>query len=238
MGRLRIGTAGWSIPSDVAHRFPSDGSSLERYAARFGAAEINSSFHRPHRPSTYARWAGTVPADFRFSVKLPKTITHEAKLVGCAELVAAFLEESAGLGERCGPLLVQLPPSLAFDAAVADAFFRLLPGPVVCEPRHPSWFEPAVNAWLAERGVARVAADPALAPGAEMPGGWPELAYFRLHGSPRTYWSHYEEPALQLWAGRVRVSLLAAHEVWVMFDNTAGSGAAGNALRLSELLAN
>src|SRR3954471_23178443 len=76
---INIGTAGWSIPRDVADRFLADGSALERYASRFPVAEINSSFHRSHRPSTWERWAESVPADFRFSVKVPKTITHQAK---------------------------------------------------------------------------------------------------------------------------------------------------------------
>jgi len=237
MGTLRIGTAGWSIPRDVADRFPAEGSALQRYASRFTAAEINSSFHRPHRPSTYARWAESVPADFRFSVKLPKTITHKAKLVDCGALVAAFLGESAGLGDRRGPLLVQLPPSLAFDAAVAEPFFALLTGPVACEPRHPSWFGTQAEALLVRLGVARVAADPALAPGAERPGGWRGLSYFRLHGSPRPYWSGYDDAALSCWAERIRPAMEADGETWVIFDNTAGGAAAGDALRLMERIA-
>src|ERR1700735_1262435 len=77
---IRIGTAGWSIPKYCAGEFPVGGSGLERYAARFNCTEINSSFYRPHRRTTYERWAHSVPAGFRFAVKLPKAITHERRL--------------------------------------------------------------------------------------------------------------------------------------------------------------
>src|SRR5918993_2432455 len=73
--RIVIGTAGWSIPRAVAHEFTASGSHLERYARVLNGAEINSSFHRPHARAVYARWAAATPDDFRFSVKLPRTIT-------------------------------------------------------------------------------------------------------------------------------------------------------------------
>src|SRR3954468_768175 len=138
---IHIGTAGWALPHMWRDRFPSAASNLERYASRFACTEINSSFYRQHRRSTYERWAATVPADFRFAVKLPRAITHDQRLVAADVLLEVFLEEARGLGDRFGPLLVQLPPSLALDAAIADEFFSLLRaqhpfGDVVCEPRH------------------------------------------------------------------------------------------------------
>src|SRR5689334_17239458 len=111
----RVGTAGWAIPRPVAERFPAEGSGLARYAARFDAVEINSTFYRSHRPATYARWVASTPPQFRFAVKLPRTITHEARLADSAARIAAFRAEAAQLGEKLGPLLVQLPPSLAYD---------------------------------------------------------------------------------------------------------------------------
>ncbi|HEV2567222.1 DUF72 domain-containing protein [Sphingomonas sp.] len=233
---MRIGTAGWAIPRQTAERFPAEGTTLERYAARFGCAEINSTFHRSHRASTFERWAASVPEGFRLSVKVPKTITHQAKLAGCGELVRAFLGEIAPLGDWRGPLLVQLPPSLAFDVEVAATFFAQLPRPAVCEPRHASWFTEEADALLAGWEIGRAAADPQLHEGAARPGGWPGLAYFRLHGSPRTYWSSYEPDALLLWAERVRLAHANAGETWVIFDNTAGGAAAANALDLAALL--
>lgn len=190
---LFVGCAGWSIPKPAQPDFPAGGSHLERYAQRLPAVEINSSFYRPHRPATYARWAESVPADFRFAVKVPKTITHEAKLVATEGVLERFLAEVGGLGAKLGVLLVQLPPSLRFDAVVAGGFFDLLrecrTGACACEPRHPSWFAPEADALLRRRQIARVAADPASVPAAALPGGWEGLAYYRLHGSPKIYYS-------------------------------------------------
>ncbi|HEU0015670.1 MAG TPA: DUF72 domain-containing protein [Longimicrobium sp.] len=237
---LWIGTAGWTIPSPDAADFPGRGSHLERYAARFPCAEINSSFHRPHRPATYARWAASVPDAFRFSVKLPKTITHTARLRDTEALVDGFLEQAGHLGDRLGCLLVQLPPSLALDADAAAAFFAHLRGrtgaDVACEPRHESWFTDEAQALLAEHGVARVAADPARVPAAAEAGGSGKLAYFRLHGSPRTYYSAYEPAYLDRLAATLRAE--AAHRpAWCIFDNTAAGAATRDALELVRRLA-
>jgi uncharacterized protein YecE (DUF72 family) len=237
----RIGTAGWAIPQGAADVFPRQGSTLERYAARLNAAEINSTFHRSHRPTTYRRWAESVPAEFRFAVKLPKAITHVGRLSSCADDLAAFAAEIEPLGRRRGPLLVQLPPGLSFDAVVADRFFAearaTLGGQIVCEPRHASWFSAEADRLLVRNRVARVAADPACVAGAEEPGGWLGLAYFRLHGFPRVYWATYDEAALSRWADRASASAARAADTWLIFDNTAGGAAAGNALSLREALA-
>lgn len=234
--RCFVGCAGWTIPREVQHRFPADGTHLERYSVQFLAVEINSSFHRPHRPSTYARWAGAVPDDFRFSAKLPKTITHQRRLVDADEPLDAFLAEAAGLGDTLACLLVQLPPSLAFDAETAERFFAGMRARtavnVVCEPRHPGWFLADADDLLARYRVARVAADPARVPAAAEPGGWRGLAYYRLHGSPRIYYSSYDAAYLQALAARVQADLDADREVWCIFDNTAAGAATGNALEL------
>ncbi|CUS45221.1 MAG: DUF72 domain-containing protein [Pseudomonadota bacterium] len=231
--RIRIGTAGWSLYKPPAGRFPDKGSHLERYAATFDAVEINSSFYRPHKPETYARWAASVPAGFRFAVKLPGAITHEHRLVDCETLVERFAGEVAHLGEKRGPVLVQLPPSLGFDAPRADRFFgfarETLGGMMVCEPRHAGWFTAEADALLGEYRVARVAADPAPVPGAAEPGGWRGLRYARLHGSPRIYWSHYDAAAIERHAG---VAHAAEVENWTIYDNTASGAALGNALEM------
>jgi uncharacterized protein YecE (DUF72 family) len=235
-----IGTAGWSIAGKDAAAFPADGTSLQRYAEVFRGVEINSSFHRSHRAATWANWAASVPEGFRFAVKLPKTITHQARLVECADLVSRFAEEVKPLAEKLKVLLVQLPPKLGFDRAIAERFFAQLRGTgdaaIACEPRNPGWFEPEANALLEAMRVARVAADPALGPAAAVPGGWRGLAYWRLHGSPRMYWSAYDETALDLYADRIRAATAAGSEAWCMFDNTAGSEATGNALSLQARL--
>ena len=237
---IYVGCAGWSLPPAYRKRFPASGSHLECYAQRFPAVEINSSFYRPHRPATYAKWAASVPASFRFSVKLPKTITHENRLAGVKSLLETFLGEVTTLGDKLGALLVQLPPSLTFDARVAGAFFKLLrkkyKGIVMLEPRHPTWFTARVELLLKGFRVGRVAADPAtVAAGAE-PGGWPDVAYFRLHGSPRMYYSSYTAAYLRRLAGRLRKTAASGHSVWCIFDNTAYGVATGNAFDLLDNL--
>lgn len=203
-----IGTAGWSIAARYRDAFSDQGSHLERYAERFNAAKINSSFYRPHRRATYERWAASVPSAFRFSVKLPRSITHEHRLGGTEALIASFAEQSGGLGEKLGMILVQLPPSLIFDPAVADDFFKALDAatiaPIACEPRHPSWFSAEADGLLHKRRVARVAADPARVIGGELPGGTASFRYFRLHGSPVMYRSSYDEERLQILCGADR----------------------------------
>jgi len=240
MGPVKIGTAGWSIPRNVADRFAPEGSALERYASRFPAVEINSSFHRPHRLSTWANWRDSTPEDFRFSVKVSKTMTHQRKLLDCAEPLGEFIEQAATLGPKLAVLLVQLPPKLAFDETLAGPFFALLgarsPALIACEPRHPSWFTAEVDSWLARRGIARVAADPALCAEAAQPGGWRGLSYWRLHGSPVMYRSSYAD-RIAGYAASLADAAGDGREVWCIFDNTASSAAATDGLSLQDRLA-
>jgi uncharacterized protein YecE (DUF72 family) len=171
-------------------------------------------------------------------VKAPQTITHERRLADCQDALEAFLDQVGLLGGKLGPILVQLPPSLAFDPSTAEAFFaglrRRFSGPVACEPRHPSWFEPAADALMVAHRVARVAADPAPDSRAAQAGGWPGLVYVRLHGAPRTYYSAYDPERLADLARRLDG---AAAETWVIFDNTALGAAAGDAMAFQRLVA-
>ena len=239
MAELRIGTAGWSVPATVADAFPIEGTSLERYATRFECAEINSTFHRSHRPATYERWRASVPPDFRFSAKLPKTISHQHKLVGCDELIGPFLDEVSALGESLAILLIQLPPSLAWDASISGRFFESLasrtPVQLVCEPRHATWFLPKADDVLNQLRIARVAADPAKVPAAAVPGGWEGLTYYRLHGSPVVYRSSYDDGRLEPYAAAIARERSEGRPVWCIFDNTASSAATGDALKLQAL---
>ncbi len=235
-----IGTAGWSIAGKDRPRFGAGESGLARYATRFAGVEINSSFHRPHRPETWARWAASVPAGFRFAVKLPKTISHERRLVACEPLVGRFLAEVSGLGEKLAILLLQLPPKLAFEPAVAEPFLAGLAAAstarLVCEPRHPSWFGEGPDALLGRLGIARAAADPAILPAAALPGGCLELVYWRLHGSPRIYRSSYDDGRVDTYAAALAEARRAGRTAWCIFDNTAASAATGDALALLDRL--
>jgi len=226
---LRIGTAGWAIGREHATCFPGGGPHLSRYAARLNAVEINSSFYRPHRPATYARWAKETPQGFSFSVKMPRAITHEARLGNVRPALTRFLEECGALGGKLGCILIQLPPSLAFAPGNFFAELRgLYRGRAALEPRHATWFTGEADALLARHRIARVAADPPVGPFA--PGGWRGFEYWRLHGSPRTYYSDYPDDDLAALAERV------GRGAWVIFDNTALGHAAENALRLRALM--
>ena len=246
---LYVGTAGWTLPRQHSQLFPAPDataklSHLQRYAGKLRCVEINSSFHRPHRKVTWERWAGSTPEDFRFSVKVPKSITHIAKLVNTGRALLDFFDAIRGLGDKLGPLLVQLPPKLPFDESIARDFFTTLRelhgGLVVLEPRHASWFDGHVDHLLRSFEIARVAADPPRgSEPAGRPGGWSSFAYWRLHGVPRTYYSNYDEERLQTLAQTIQ--LLKGKrdsEVWVIFDNTASGCAAANAVWLQNALLN
>ena len=237
--RIFVGTAGWSIPRACRYRCPSDGTHLQRYSRVFGCAEVNSSFHRSHAAATYAKWAESTPHEFRFAVKIPRTITHDHQLRRVRVPLQRFLRETDGLGGKRGPLLMQLPPSLSFDARLAGRFLELLRreyhGAVVCEPRHETWFSSRADALLVRFNVARVAADPPPTVGADAPGGWAGLVYYRLHGAPRKYWSKYGVGYLRGLENALHTAPPAV-DAWCVFDNTASGAAFENAFELSEVL--
>ena len=248
---IRVGTAGWNVPRSVAAAFPVEGSHLVRYGQTMRCVEIDTSFYREHRVETYARWSRDTPAGFRFAVKLPRRITHEGRLRRARAPLETFLAQVAGLGEKLGVLLVQLPPSLEFAAPAMHRFFALLRrlhgGAVVCEPRHPSWFTPSADRLLASYRIGRVAADPAPRSvhdaDAGVPGGWLGVdgrgegatLYYRWHGSPRVYWSAYSKDWLEQQAERLP-GWSAAADCWCIFDNTASGAALENALAFDALL--
>jgi uncharacterized protein YecE (DUF72 family) len=218
---------------------PAAQSHLAYYAAHFSCVEINSSFYRPHRAATYTRWRDETPAQFRFSVKMPRSITHEGRLRGRAAEVSRFYSQISHLQPKLAAVLVQLPPSLEYSAAIVRSFFKAVPRTrgtaVTCEPRHVSWFSKRATEALGRLDVSRVAADPARAPGAELPGGAHRLAYFRWHGSPTMYHSKYSDA--QLAALAVNAQAADAKEIWCIFDNTARHAAWDDAARFISIIA-
>ena len=240
---MRIGTAGWAIPRASADAFPDEGSHLARYARVLGCVEINSSFHRPHRRAVYERWAAGTPPDFRFAVKLPRAITHDARLRRARLPLRTFLDDAAGLGERLAVVLVQLPPSFAFESRPVRAFFALLAemftGAIVCEPRHPSWFTLAADRALVAARVARAAADPPACRRARKPGAgsaptpMAAAAVLTTDGMARRacYWSQYTADWIDARARELR-RWPAEADTWCVFDNTASGAALANALEL------
>jgi uncharacterized protein YecE (DUF72 family) len=235
-----VGTAGWSLPRQHAQLFGPGETTLARYATRFDLVEVNSSFYRPHQRKTWERWAAETPASFRFTAKLPQEISHERALRGCVACVDKFLAEVHGLGDKLACLLLQLPRSRPLEPAVARRFFAALrkryQGGLACEPRHASWFTPTAEEIYAQFDVARVAADPAFSEDAARPGGAGRVRYWRWHGSPRMYYSDYDEARLQALAKAVRARAPAGTQRIVVFDNTAHAFSAANAARLQEVL--
>jgi uncharacterized protein YecE (DUF72 family) len=236
--KIYVGTAGWAIRREDAHFFPVDGSHLERYSDVFNLVEINSSFYRDHRPATYRRWAEDVPDDFRFSVKLSRSFTHELRM---AETGARLRESLGGireLGEKAGALLIQLPPSLELSPKIARAFFAAVrehwPYALACEPRHKSWSSQVAAEIFSDHAVAKVLADPERC---VLEQAFPASAYYRLHGTPKIYKSAYDSEMLDVWSSRIVESAESGAPVFCVFDNTAIGNSVPNALELKKILA-
>ena len=209
-----------------------------RYASRFNAVEINSSFHRPHRQTTYLRWADSVPDGFAFSVKLPRRITHDLRLVGALDALEQFAGEVSGLGAKLGCVLIQLPPSLVFDGAVAKAFLEgvreHIAALAVIEARHVTWFSDDATSLLTTMEIGRVHADPPAVPLAVV--DTVPIRYHRMHGSPRIYYSKYDEGILAELASDLVATSAAGAPAWCIFDNTTLGHATSDALAVQRLL--
>lgn len=226
-----VATAAWSIPKKVADRFSQNGNSLSRYASVFDGVEINSTFYRRHKTSTFARWADSVPTEFKFAVKIPKEITHTQAMKDVAGPFDVFLKDIAPLGEKRGPLLCQLPPSLKFDVDSLEAAFKAMrhasSAPIVIEVRHKSWASDEARDLLKQYAIERVLADPAPVWAAEDFTEPP--TYVRLHGKPKIYYSSYTDEELYSF------STLLPPKGWCVFDNTASGSAIENALKMLAL---
>jgi uncharacterized protein YecE (DUF72 family) len=235
---VQVGIAGWSIRKEHVDLFAKDGTHLQRYASRFDAVEINSSFYQSHRRETYERWAASVHATFRFSVKAPKLLTHDHGLEETGAPLREFVHQIGGLGKKLGCVLVQLPPGLAYDPRSVETFFASIRaryrGPLVCEPRHATWFTGAADRRLEAHGVGRVGADPPCGEGGDEPAASMRVRYYRLHGSPQMYYSSYSAEYLDALARRL--CGIRRVPAWCIFDNTARGAAVVNALAVSAQL--
>jgi uncharacterized protein YecE (DUF72 family) len=239
MKQIRVGIAGWNNPPAHRSKRRAAQSHLNYYAQHFNCIEINSSFYRPHQKQTYERWRDSTPARFRFSVKMPRSITHDCALRGARLEVSRFFEEIEGLQPKLAVILIQLPPSLEFVARTVRTFFQSiprLPGTfLVCEPRHISWFSKSADAVLLRATVSRAAVDPACGDVAKRPGGDRQFSYFRWHGSPKMYYSSYDAGHLASLAATMREC--ESNEAWCIFDNTARYAAWDNAGTLKRIVA-
>lgn len=235
--QIRIGISGWRYAPWRGGFYPkglAQARELEFASRQFPAIELNGSFYALQRPSSYQRWAADTPDGFVFTVKAPRYITHILRLRDARAAVANFMASGLlALGPKLGPILWQLPPSLAWDAQLLDVFLSHLPhdteaalqlareredrmhgrewlGPVApmrlrhaLEVRHASFCQPDTVALLRRHRVALVVADTG--------GRWPEVGdvtadfmYLRLHGAQQLYASGYSDAQLAGWGERIR----------------------------------
>jgi uncharacterized protein YecE (DUF72 family) len=212
--QIRIGTSGYSYKEWKGSFYPEDlaqSRMLAYYGERFPTVEINNTFYRMPAAKTLLAWAGEVPASFRFVLKASQRITHQKRLKEAGDAVEYFMRTAGELGDKLGPVLVQLPPNLKKDVPRLVDFLALVPADrrVAIEFRHESWFEDEVYAALRARNAAFVIAESeALAVPLVATADW---GYLRLRRQD------YGEPELRAWAAR----LLAQpwREGWVFFKH-------------------
>ena len=213
---IHVGTSGYNYPEWKGSFYPSDlpaAKMLPYYAERFSTVEINYTFYRMPTAKLVTGWAAQVPADFRFTLKAPRRITHDRKLRDVADSLRAFLDAASELGPRLGALLFQLPPTFKKDLAALDEFLGTMP-PRVCgafEFRHDSWLDEEVYARLRERNLALCIADsetrktPIIATA--------DYAYLRLRDEG------YREQDLATWAASIRDLDTRCSDVFVYFKH-------------------
>ncbi|MFO7762613.1 MAG: DUF72 domain-containing protein [Wenzhouxiangellaceae bacterium] len=243
VGRFRAGTSGWSYP-DWKDGFYPEGVAqrnfLDYYAGRFPATELNASFYRLPSEKMIDGWLERTPERFHFCVKLSRLITHSKRLVDCAEAIGVFVDRLAPLAGRMGPVLAQLPDSVAFDADRVEAFLEAwrdrTEWTLAIEPRHPGWLDSAARRLLRNHDAIMVRADSG--------GHWPcaEVmadgdVYLRYHGREELYVSGYTPQKLGHEARRVAGWLEERRNVWAFFNNTDAGHAWRDAEKLNEFVA-
>jgi len=241
--RLHIGTSGWSYPHWSGLFYPEGvkpAKYLEHYVTEFGCVELNASFYRVPSVKTVEGWARRTPASFQFCAKMNRFITHRKKLVEAAEPLERFLAVFDPLRGRLGPFLVQLPPSLRFDLAVAKAFLQRLAShgdtdEFALEARHESWFTSEVLSLVKEYGIANVIADSGgrFAQAGELTS---PTVYLRFHGPGGLYSSPYSTDELTTHAHKITGWLGEGRQVWAFFNNDMHGHAVHNARELQTLV--
>jgi uncharacterized protein YecE (DUF72 family) len=238
---VRIGTSGWSYDHWEGVLYPPGlrtSDRLAHYVAEFGTVELNASFYRWPRDSSFASWQRRLPAGFRMSVKAPRGLTHAHRLHQPEVWVERIVRGWRALGDRTGILLVQLRPDHERDDAGLDWFLAQLPAevPVALELRHPSWQDDEVLALLARHRAAYVVMSGAGLPCVLM--ATAPFVYVRLHGPDHhhLYAGSYSEADLTGWADQIREWEGQGRDVWVYFNNDGGGNAVLNARTLRRLL--
>jgi uncharacterized protein YecE (DUF72 family) len=226
---LFLGTSGWSYSDWEGTVYPERlpaGARLSEYVKKYATVEIDSTFYGTPRRKTVEKWREITPEGFRFAAKFPQEITHERSLVGCSDLARSFVETMELLGDRLGPLLIQLPPSFDVDGmGVLEDFLTNLPGGFryAVEVRHRSWLRSDLARLLEEKNAALALIDYPRMP--RMEAATSDLVYIRWLGDRREFPSDHTEPKrdrsedLRWWARRVKKFLAEGREVFVYANN-------------------
>lgn len=233
-----IGTSGWNYDHWKGPFYPEGTPKrcwLEFYSRHFSTVEVNATFYRQMKPSTYEKWRESTPRGFCWSLKANRFITHIKRLHDVQEPLDLFFSSLSPLKEKLGPILFQLPPSLVFDEDLLTTFLDQLPrqNRYAIEPRNKTWVSERVFSCLEQRGIAWCISDTA--------GRYPcceeitaEFVYIRLHGSKKLYASCYSEKELAAWAAKI---IDWGRDTYVYFDNDFMGYAPENASRLKALIA-
>jgi uncharacterized protein YecE (DUF72 family) len=234
--RAWVGTSGWVYGDWRGRFYPSgvaDRDRLDFYAHRFATVELNASFYRLPDAARFADWRARTPAGFVFAVKMSRYVTHIRRLEGAADGIDRFFAAASGLGDKLGPVLVQLPPTLPVDLDALDAFLGAWPpaARAAFEFRHRSWDADEVRVRLRDAGASIVLAD---RPGARVaPDVTADWSYVRFHQGRRAA-AGYPRPKLRRWADRL--SAMPVDELFVYFNNDPGAAAPRDAATLITLL--
>ncbi|OBF80397.1 sensor histidine kinase [Mycobacterium sp. 852002-51163_SCH5372311] len=238
---VRIGTSGWSYDHWTGVLYPPKLASGKRFALfleTFDTVELNASFYRWPKDSTFAGWRDQMPRGCTMSVKAHRGLTHYRRLTSPEPWIERFERCWQVLGDRRGVLLVQLHPEQQRDDARLDAFLAAVPAEirVAVELRHPSWNDDAVYALLERRAAGYVVMS-----GAGLvcvPRATTDFVYIRMHGPDQDsiYAGSYSDDQLRRWADRITQWRDDGRDVWMYFNNDLGGHAVRNALTLRELL--
>jgi uncharacterized protein YecE (DUF72 family) len=232
---LLIGTSGWQYKDWRGRLYPAGLPQrlwLESYAERFATVEVNNAFYRLPERHTFVDWRARTGEDFRFAVKMSRYLTHIKRLKDSAEPVARFLERADGLGDRLGPVLVQLPPNLPADVDLLAATLKRFPARVrvAVEPRHPTWWTDDVRATLERHGASLSWADRRGRPVTPL---WrtADWGYLRMHEGVAHPRPGYGRAALASWVDRIGAAFtpVDGHDVYVYFNNDPGGAAVRDA---------
>jgi uncharacterized protein YecE (DUF72 family) len=240
-----VGTSGWQYrdwrgvlyPAGVAQR-----RWLEYYASQYATVENNGSFYRLPSPQTFADWRARTPADFVMTVKASRYLTHVRRLRDPAEPVGRLMRAAAGLGDRLGPVLLQLPPDFRADPGVLDEclgeFARAAAAGrvrVAVEFRHESWFTSEVRHLLSRHRAALCWADRL---GRPLTPAWrtADWGYLRLHEGAAQPWPRYGEKALRRWARLIAETWPDRDDVFAYFNNDPGGAAVHDAAAFAAIV--